>query len=60
MGDCERAGESCKVSQGLRQRKGKKVKVISTKQQALEAPTSSESTAPPGSQKEMWKSGIGR
>lgn len=60
MGDCERARESCKVSQELRQRKGKKVKVISTKQQALEAPTSSEPTAPPGSQKEMWKSEIGR
>lgn len=48
-------GESYKVSQGLRQKKGKKVKVISTQQQVLEAPTSRWPPAPLGSQKEMWK-----
>ena len=42
------------MSQGLRQKKGGEV-VISTKQQALEAPTSGEPAAPPRPQKEMWK-----
>lgn len=48
-----KGGDRSGASPGLRQREGKAAKVISTKQQALPAPSTSELTPPLEPQKEM-------